>query len=231
MKLVVGLGNPGREYEHTRHNAGWLALDVLAARHAPGAVATSKFGMAMLDARIGGEKVVLCKPTKFMNRSGGPVAEAVGFYKLEPADDLIVLVDEVALPVGHVRVRQSGGTGGHNGLADIDRALGGRDYPRVRIGVGAVPRLMDKADWVLSKFMPEERDDADRSFRLAADAVETCLEEGTDVAMNRFNKKLKPETPPEHPNDRGGATDDTNARNDNDTQTTGAANGSPENGD
>ncbi|MFG0306462.1 MAG: aminoacyl-tRNA hydrolase [Phycisphaerales bacterium JB040] len=225
MKLVVGLGNPGREYEHTRHNAGWLALDVLAARHAPGGVATSKFGAAMLDARLGGDKVVLLKPMKFMNRSGGPVAEAVAFYKLDPARDLVVLVDEVALPVGHVRVRASGGTGGHNGLADLDRALGGRDYARVRIGVGAVPRLMDKADWVLSRFMPEERDDADRSFGLAADAVEACLTEGTDAAMNRFNKKLKPETPPEHPNDRG------RDGSDDDTQTTGAANGSPENGD
>jgi len=199
MKLVVGLGNPGREYERTRHNAGWLALDVLASRHAPGAIATSKFNAAVLDARIGGEKVLLLKPLTFMNRSGQPVVEALSFYKLDPSEDLIVLVDEVALPVGHVRVRASGGTGGHNGLADLDRALGGRDFPRVRIGVGAVPDRIVKADWVLSRYMTEEHEDADRGFKLAADAVEACLAQGVPAAMNAFNKKLSPPKPPPEP--------------------------------
>ncbi|MFT5423629.1 MAG: PTH1 family peptidyl-tRNA hydrolase [Phycisphaerales bacterium] len=195
MKLVVGLGNPGREYERTRHNAGWLALDVLASRHAAGAIATSKFNASILDTRIDGEKVLLLKPLTFMNRSGQPVAEALAFYKLDPTEDLIVLVDEVALPVGHVRVRASGGTGGHNGLADLDRALGGRDFPRVRIGVGAVPDRIVKADWVLSRFMTEEHADADRGFALAADAAQACLAQGVPAAMNSFNKKLSPPKP------------------------------------
>ncbi len=190
MKLIVGLGNPGLEYERTRHNAGWMALDELARRHGAGAVPRSKFHAALLDAHISGEKCLLMKPTTYMNRSGLAVGEAVRFYKLEPGTDMIVLVDDVALPVGEVRVRERGGSGGHNGLSDLDRALGGADYPRVRIGVGAVPPVMVLADWVLSRFMSEERDDVARSVKSAADAVELALGEGLGAAMNRFNKKI-----------------------------------------
>ncbi|GJM18685.1 MAG: peptidyl-tRNA hydrolase [Phycisphaeraceae bacterium] len=201
MKLVVGLGNPGAEYERTRHNAGWLVVDALARRHAPGAIARSRFNAATLDASFAGEKALLMKPLTFMNRSGQSVGEAVRFFKLEPAEDVLVLVDDVALPVGHVRVRGSGGTGGHNGLADIDRVLGGASYPRVRIGVGAVPRLMNQADWVLSRFMSEEKADVEQGVSLAADAVECCLARGVTAAMNEFNKRLAEEPPPEHPNE------------------------------
>ncbi|MEQ8850593.1 MAG: aminoacyl-tRNA hydrolase [Phycisphaerales bacterium] len=201
MKLVVGLGNPGVEYERTRHNAGWLVIDELARRHAPGAIARSRFSAATLDASFAGEKVLLMKPTTYMNRSGQAVGEAVRFFKLEPAEDLLVLVDDVALPVGHVRVRAKGGTGGHNGLADIDRALGGASYPRVRFGVGAVPRLMNQADWVLSRFMDEERDDVKQGVVTAADAVEACLTKGVTLASNEFNKKVAAEPAPQHPNE------------------------------
>ena len=150
-----------------------------------------------LDAIIGAEKVLLMKPTKFMNLSGQSVAEAVRFYKLDPSEDLLVLVDDIALPVGFIRVRKSGSAGGHNGLADIDRLLGGADYPRIRIGVGNVPKLMNQADWVLSKFMKEEHDDVDRSLRAAADATECLLEQGVSKAMNAFNTKLvKPKPNP-----------------------------------
>ncbi|MEZ6241824.1 MAG: aminoacyl-tRNA hydrolase [Phycisphaerales bacterium] len=190
MKLIVGLGNPGLEYERTRHNAGWMALDELARRHASGAIAKSKFHAALLDATIGGEKCLLMKPTTYMNRSGLAVGEALRFYKLEPGADVIVLVDDVALPVGEVRVRERGGDGGHNGLADIDRALGYVDYARIRIGIGAVPPMMVRADWVLSRFMSEESEEVRRSIVSAADAVELTLSQGVSIAMNRFNRKI-----------------------------------------
>lgn len=202
MKLIVGLGNPGAEYERTRHNAGWLAVDVLARRHAPGGIARSRFSSATLDAPIRGEKCLLMKPLTWMNRSGQAVGEAVRFFKLDPADDLLVLVDDIALAVGTIRVRADGGAGGHNGLSDIDRALGGASYPRVRIGIGAVPKLMNQADWVLSRFMAEERGDVERATEEAADAVECVLDEGVTVAMNRFNKRQKQDAAPLHPNEK-----------------------------
>jgi len=190
MKLIVGLGNPGAQYDRTRHNAGFIAVDALADSFAVGSIAKSQFHAAVLDARIAGEKVLLMKPTTYMNRSGQSVGEAVRFFKLDPSEDLIVLVDDIALPVGHVRVRQRGGSGGHNGLSDIDRALGGEDYTRVRIGVGAVPRLMNQADWVLSKFMAEEKGDVEQGTLNAKRAVELILGEGVTIAMTRLNKKI-----------------------------------------
>lgn len=202
MKLIVGLGNPGAEYERTRHNAGWMAVDVLARRHAGGAVARARFHAATVDASIGGEKCVLMKPTTYMNRSGQAVGEAVRFFKLDPESDLVVLYDEVDLPVGHVRVRVGGGANGHNGIADVDRALGQAVCPRVRIGVGATPRLMSRADWVLSRFTEEERGEVEAGVALAADAAEVVVAEGVTAAMNRFNKKVAVEPPPMHPNDR-----------------------------
>jgi PTH1 family peptidyl-tRNA hydrolase len=197
MKLIVGLGNPGAQHERTRHNAGFLALDALAERHASGQIPKSRFHAVTLDAIIGTEKVLLMKPTGFMNRSGQSVGEAIRFFKLDPQEDMIVLVDDIALPVGHIRVRKRGGTGGHNGLSDIDRILGGEDYPRVRIGVGNVPKFMDQSDWVLSKFMKEEQEDVLRSIKAAADATVCMLDEGITKAMNAFNTKLvKPKPDP-----------------------------------
>lgn len=191
MKLIVGLGNPGVQYERTRHNAGFMALDELARRHAGGAIPKSRFSAVTVEASIGAEKVVLMKPTTFMNLSGRSVGEAVRFFKLEPASDLVVIVDEIALPVGHVRVRDSGGTGGHNGLADIDRALGGAPYPRIRVGVGAVPEGWIKADWVLSRFADEELATVRSSVVEAAQAAECVVKEGLPAAMNKHNKKVQ----------------------------------------
>ncbi len=190
MKLIVGLGNPGAQYERTRHNAGFMALDLLADRHAGGQIPKSRFSAMTLDALIGAQKVLLMKPTKFMNLSGQSVGEAVRFYKLDPVEDLIILVDDIALPVGHIRVRKAGSSGGHNGLSDIDRILGGADYPRVRIGVGNVPKFVSQSDWVLSRFTKEEYEDVDRSLKAAADATECILDQGVIKAMNTFNTKL-----------------------------------------
>lgn len=198
MKLIVGLGNPGMQYDKTRHNAGFLAADALAQRHAAGQIPKSRFNAVTLDAIIGTEKTLLMKPTTYMNLSGKAVGEAVRFFKLDPTEDLIVLVDDIALPVGHIRVRRRGGSGGHNGLSDIDRVLGGDDYVRVRIGVGSVPKMMNQADWVLSRFMSEESADLNAAITKAADAVECILDQGVVKAMNSFNEKLtKPESKPE----------------------------------
>tara|TARA_A100001391_G_scaffold56774_5_gene34713 strand:- start:575 stop:1291 length:717 start_codon:yes stop_codon:yes gene_type:complete len=196
MKLIVGLGNPGAQYERTRHNAGFMALDLLADRHAGGQIPKSRFQAVTLDAIIKDQKVLLMKPTKFMNLSGQSVSEAVRFYKLDPSEDLLVLVDDIALPVGSIRVRQSGSAGGHNGLSDIDRLLGGADYPRIRIGVGKVPKLMNQSDWVLSRFMKEEHGEVDRSLKHAADATECLIDQGAVKAMNLFNAKPKKPKPP-----------------------------------
>lgn len=197
MKLIVGLGNPGAQYERTRHNAGFLAVDELARRHASGMIPKARFNAVTLDASVGGEKVVLMKPTTFMNLSGRSVGEAVRFFKLEPASDLLVLVDEIALPVGHVRVREKGGANGHNGLGDIDRVLAQQPYPRVRIGVGAVPPGWVKADWVLSRFGDDEGDLVRSGTTQAADAAECVIAEGLSAAMNRFNKRLTQESTPD----------------------------------
>lgn len=199
MKLIVGLGNPGLQYEKTRHNAGFLVLDALASRHAAGQIPKSRFNSVTLDAHIGAEKVLLMKPTTYMNLSGKSVGEAVRFFKLDPSEDLIVIVDDIALPVGHTRVRKNGGSGGHNGLSDIDRVLSSDGYTRVRLGVGAVPKLMNQSDWVLSRFMSEEREDIERGIIRAADATECILGEGVVKAMNTFNTKLKKPKPEKQP--------------------------------
>ncbi len=204
MKLIVGLGNPGMQYNNTRHNAGFMVVDALAGRFAVGQIARSRFNSVTLDANIGGEKVLLIKPTGFMNRSGQAVGEAIRFFKLDPEDDLLVLVDDIALPVGSIRVRKSGGAGGHNGLSDIDRLLGGANYPRIRIGVGEVPKLMNQADWVLSKFMSEEMDKVKDSIDKAAKATEHVLDQSITSAMNTFNEKLVKPKRKEHPNDKSG---------------------------
>lgn len=197
MKLVVGLGNPGRQYERTRHNAGWMVLDRLAQRHAAAERVKSRFHADTLEARLGGERCVLIKPVTWMNRSGQSVAEAVRFYKAEPLGDLLVVTDDLALPVGAIRVRARGGSGGHNGLSDIARVLGGEEWARLRVGIGAKPAFMDQADWVLSRFAEQERAPLEAAIERAADAAELWAAEGAEAAMNRFNEKVnRAEEPP-----------------------------------
>lgn len=187
MKLIVGLGNPGGQYERTRHNAGFLAVDRLAQRHAAGAAAKSRFHSVVLEAPVGGRACLLMKPTTYMNRSGQAVSEALRFYKLDAAADLLVLVDDVALPCGSIRLRAGGGSGGHNGLADIQRALGTEAYPRCRIGIDPAPPMMDQADYVLGRFTAEQLALVEPALERAADAAEEFVAEGITAAMNRFN--------------------------------------------
>ncbi|MEM7755654.1 MAG: aminoacyl-tRNA hydrolase [Planctomycetota bacterium] len=216
MKLIVGLGNPGVQYEQTRHNAGFMVVDELASRHAVGSIARARFQAATLDAHIGGEKCLLMKPTTFMNLSGRCVGEAVRFFKLEPAEDVLVLTDDVALPVGTIRLRAKGGSGGHNGLSDIDRVLGGEPYARLRVGIGQTPKQMVQADWVLSKFTEGERGDLKRSVSEAAEATASWVDHGIEKAMNAFNKKLSPDANPkgEHPAAKSGDQASKQSKND-----------------
>ncbi len=185
MKLIVGLGNPGRKYEGTRHNVGFDVLSVLARRC--GASGTkSAFQAETLDVAIGSERVLLAWPQTFMNRSGSSAVQARDFYKLTNAD-LLVVCDDLNLPLGKLRVRAKGSSGGQRGLEDLIRCLGGDEFARLRVGIGAPPEYMDAADFVLAKYTKTERVEIDLAIVRAADAVECWVREGTAVCMNRFN--------------------------------------------
>jgi PTH1 family peptidyl-tRNA hydrolase len=198
MKVVVGLGNPGSEYVRTRHNIGFEVVDRLAAKlgfvAAPdefNRVARSKFDALVLDgtfARSGGEseRVLLLKPMTYMNLSGRAVQSAAGFYQVEPAD-VVVVLDDLALPCGKLRIRASGSDGGHNGLRDIQRALGTTSYPRLRIGIDPPPPPMAGKDYVLGRFTEEQRARIDPAIDRAAQALITWIDKGISTAMNQFN--------------------------------------------
>ncbi len=188
MKLIVGLGNPGREHQGTRHNVGFDVLDRLARRHAPGEVARARFHGALVEATIGEERVLLLKPTTYMNLSGQAVAEASGFHKLEPARDLLVLVDDVALPCGMIRLRGDGGPGGHNGLEDVERRLGTDGYARLRIGIDA-PGNIPQRDYVLGRFRPDQLQALEPALEEAAEASACWATRGILEAMNLYNRK------------------------------------------
>lgn len=182
MKAIVGLGNPGSEYEATRHNVGFAVVDELARRWR----AKLKSWKSVIDlAVVPGRDVVLVKPKTFMNASGEAVGRIGGFFKIDPRD-LLVVVDEVQLPLGRLRLRSSGSAGGHNGLKSVIAHVGS-DFPRLRIGVGRGDPRWDLADHVLSPFQSDELEAAAIAITRSADAVEAFLEEGIGPAMNRFN--------------------------------------------
>jgi PTH1 family peptidyl-tRNA hydrolase len=182
--LVAGLGNPGPEYEHTRHNAGWLVLDELARRH--GGSWRSKFSGSLAEERLGDLRLALLKPETYMNESGRSVAGAARFFKVEP-QSLLVVHDDVDLEPGRLQARRGGGLAGHNGLRSLARDLGTQEFLRLRIGVGRPGRGDPRSvsDWVLSPFEPEE--DVEALVSRAADAVESIASEGVEAAQQRFN--------------------------------------------
>ena len=182
--LVAGLGNPGREYERTRHNAGWLAVDELARRH--DGSWRSKFSGLLAEIRLDGSRLALLKPETYMNESGRSVAAAARFFKVEPGA-LLVVHDDVDLEPGRLQARRGGGLAGHNGLRSLADALGSQDFLRLRIGVGRPGRGDPRPvrDWVLSPFPPEE--DVGALVTRAADAVEAIVLEGLETAQGRFN--------------------------------------------
>ena len=183
VKLIVGLGNPGKQYEQTRHNVGFCVIDVLARRWQID-MATEKFHGWFGSGAIKGEKAVLLKPTTFMNRSGQAVLPAGRFYRAE-LGDLLVVLDDLALPLGRIRLRGNGSAGGQKGLADIINRLGSDAFSRLRIGIGQP--IGDSSSYVLSRFGDDEAAEAKRSYERAADAVECWIAEGLDAAMTKFN--------------------------------------------
>jgi PTH1 family peptidyl-tRNA hydrolase len=182
--LVAGLGNPGREHERDRHNAGWMVLDELARRHEAGW--RSKFSGQLAEARLGGSRVALLKPETYMNESGRSIAQAVRFFKVDPAA-LLVVHDDVDLEVGRLQARLGGGLAGHNGLRSIAQALRTQEFLRMRIGVGRPGRGDPRsvADFVLAPFAPEE--DAEEIVTRSANAVESLAAEGLEETQSRFN--------------------------------------------
>lgn len=185
MKLIVGLGNPGRRYERTRHNVGFEVLNALATRNAA-ELAREKFSGRVAGATIAGQPVLLVWPQTLMNRSGQSVAAAVGFYQL-PLEDLLVVCDDFNLPLGKLRFRGRGSAGGQKGLDDIIRRLGSEEFARLRIGIGPVPDRWDPADYVLGRFTAAERGLMEDTIAQATDGVECWVTDGIDVGMNRFN--------------------------------------------
>jgi PTH1 family peptidyl-tRNA hydrolase len=190
--LVVGLGNPGAEYDGTRHNIGFTVVDAVAGRLEIALRERSRFQAALGDGECGGRKVVLAKPLTYMNRSGVAVRSLVDWLKL-PVDSVLVVVDDADLQLGRIRLRESGGSGGHNGLRSIIEQLGGReDFPRLRVGIGRIgPAGQDITGHVLARFGGAERSVARQTVQEAADAVMCCIDEGLAAAMNKFNRRTK----------------------------------------
>ena len=195
MKLVVGLGNPGREYVGTRHNIGFEVVDRLAQKLGWikagdfDRVAKNKFDGLMLDGPVSpeSEKLVLLKPTTYMNLSGQAVQAALGFYQPATPNDAMIVLDDLALPCGKLRIRPGGSDGGHNGLKDIQRALGTNQYPRLRLGIDPPPPPMAGKDYVLARFTPDQRKLIDPTIDRATEAILVWIEKGIQSAMNRFN--------------------------------------------
>lgn len=186
--LVVGLGNPGDQYEHTRHNVGFMVADELGERQNK-AIQRLKYKALTATMELGGQKVLVMKPVTYMNLSGEAVREAAQFYKIPP-ERILVISDDVSLPVGRLRIRKNGSAGGHNGLRNIIAQLGSDQFPRLKIGVGEKPHPdYDLADWVLGKFQGEDKKAIDGAIQKAADAVECILAKGIPEAMNRYNNK------------------------------------------
>ena len=184
--LIAGLGNPGDRYDNTRHNVGFAVADELA-RRGGFAIQRVRFKALTAAAQVGGQGVLVIKPTTFMNLSGEAVGEAARFYKLSP-DRVLVISDDVDLPLGKLRLRTGGSAGGHNGLKSVIQHLGSDRFPRLKVGVGGKPHPdYDLADWVLGKLTGEDKKVMDETVKRAADAVECLLKDGADKAMNRYN--------------------------------------------
>ncbi len=189
MFAVVGLGNPGRNYSGTRHNIGFDTVELLADRNDI-RLNKIKFKSIYGEGIIGGEKVIILKPQTYMNNSGMAVLDLYNFYKM-PLENIIVIVDDVDIEFGTIRIRKKGSDGGHNGLKSIIYKLGSQDFPRIKIGIGKKEEGQDLADFVLSKFSKEEKPYIEEAMLKAALAAETIITCGIDDAMNKFNTKKK----------------------------------------
>ncbi len=191
MKLVIGLGNPGIEYQFTPHNIGFLTIDRIA-QQCRVRINNRHCRALTAKAKIGGEEVILAKPETYMNLSGMSVRELVSEYQADPARDVLVIYDELDLPLGSMRIRQRGSSAGHNGMASIIGALGTQEITRIRLGIGPDRKVRDGARYVLSPFKKSQYEIVDEVLDKAAEAVHVIVTEGAAAAMNRFNRK--PET-------------------------------------
>ncbi len=185
MRLVVGLGNPGKRYQGTRHNVGYAVLAELGRRYGLGPP-KAKFHGELMEANLDGARALLLSPTTYMNRSGLSVQAATAFYKI-PEHSILVICDDLNLPLGKLRVRRAGSSGGQKGLEDIIRRLGTDECPRMRVGIGAPPESWEAADYVLAKIPQEESGPMEQAVRQSADAVVVWANEGIEACMNRFN--------------------------------------------
>ncbi len=184
--LVVGLGNPGSKYENTRHNMGFMALDVLGGQE-HFSCDKVRFKALTATCELGGEKVLVMKPQTYMNLSGESVGEAARFYKI-PAEHVLVISDDISLPAGKLRIRPGGSAGGHNGLKNIIQHLGTDKFPRIKVGVGSPQQAgYEVVDWVIGKPLGEDKKVLEETLRKAAEAVSVVIAQGPDKAMNRFN--------------------------------------------
>lgn len=190
MKLIVGLGNPGRQYANTRHNAGFKVLDELA-RRLRVSFDRTKFESEIAQAQLGAQRLLLMKPQTFMNLSGVAVAKAAR-NKIDALDDLLVVVDDVNLPLGRIRFRTGGSAGGHNGIKSIIEHVGSDQFPRLRMGVGRSGAPEQLRDHVLTSFSPEERPEYERMIERSVEGVVTYVEDGIERAMDRFNRAEPP---------------------------------------
>jgi PTH1 family peptidyl-tRNA hydrolase len=186
MFIIVGLGNPGREYQNTRHNIGFDVIDALAEQNHI-AMGEKKHKAIIGKGVIAGQKAVLVKPQTYMNLSGESVADIINFYKIDEKKELIVVSDDIDLDMGRIRIRKKGSAGGHNGLKNIILHLGHDEFQRVRMGVGGKPDGWDLADYVLSRCTKEEREIMETSAHRAAEAIEVMVADGADAAMNKYN--------------------------------------------
>lgn len=202
MVIIVGLGNPGREYEGTRHNAGFLVLDKLAAKENI-SVLEKKHKAVIGKGIVAGQKCVLAKPQTYMNLSGESVRQLIDYYKVDETAELIVISDDISLEPGQIRIRKKGSAGGHNGLKNIIANLGHDSFIRVKMGVGEKPRGWDLVDYVLGRFSPKDREDVEEAADRAAEAIRMIISEGPDAAMNQFNAVKKPVREPEPAKDGG----------------------------
>ncbi len=192
MYIIVGLGNPDRQYQNTRHNIGFDVIDVIADKNNIN-VKERKHKALIGKGLVGGQKAVLVKPQTYMNLSGESVREVIDFYKADEKSELIVISDDISLDVGQIRIRKKGSAGGHNGLKNIILHLGHDEFQRVKMGVGQKPEGYDLVDYVLGHFPKEEREIMDESAKRAADAIEVMIAEGADAAMNLYNSAKRKE--------------------------------------
>ena len=190
MKLIVGLGNIGKEYEATRHNIGFMVLDELARRWGVNTWKNDRNALCG-EYRIP-EKVLLLKPTTYMNLSGESIRGLVDYFKVDEEQELLIIYDDISLPPGQIRIRKKGSAGGHNGMKSIIQHLGTDVFMRIKVGVGEKPKKYDLADYVLSHFTKEEREEMKEGYEKSAEAAAMILRGDVEAAMNEYNRKVKP---------------------------------------